>query len=146
MTTYSIADLTELVKGELDWPYVEAVAEDVAAALWEGAPMEACFQPGDGTRYDLVFVPLQGIAAAPPRVKDGETWSRTVAAGIDRDRGTALVAYLRHGAAGLDFRSGGFGGGYLAGLFGVTDGSGCALALLFNEVSARFVALAPRAA
>lgn len=63
----------------LDLDYIDGVAADLADSLFVGASAEACYQPGDGTRYSMIFVPLRSLQTARPRVKDGREWqSRAV--------------------------------------------------------------------
>lgn len=68
MSESELADAREYVEGRLDAPYVASTAAAVADALARRVPMEVCFQPGDGTRYDLVFTPVLALESAPPRV------------------------------------------------------------------------------
>lgn len=72
---------------ELDLEYVDAVAADLAAILAAGRVAEAAYQPGDGTCYRLVIVPLAALKAAQPRVKDGQVWQRHAVAGMKRRDG-----------------------------------------------------------
>lgn len=94
----------------LDLAYVRATGEDIAVAIREGYVIEAAFQPGDGTRYDLVVVPLgyDKIQFARPRVKEGREWETIALDGFNTARkdGTAiLVVWNEHGAYPFDLAS-----------------------------------------
>lgn len=82
-----VASLGFDVASELDLEYVDAVASDLARILAGGGVAEACYQPGDGTRYALVIVPLASLRAAQPRVKDGNVWERHAVSGMKRRDG-----------------------------------------------------------
>lgn len=71
-----------LVDPELDLMYVDRVALDIAAILECGDVAEAAYQPGDGTFYGIVLVPLRSLFAARPRVKDGRTWQQHAVSGM----------------------------------------------------------------
>lgn len=132
----NVREVFDFVKERLDEDYVRQTAGAVAAALrGQGEPIGVAFQPGDGTRYDLVFVPVQNLRHAPGRVKNGETWGAAPELGISREPGTALVSWPRHGAIGLDLRTGGFEPVYLLELFDTTLGSACTLAILFEAIA-----------
>jgi hypothetical protein len=129
-------EVATFVGARLDAAYVREVAKAVASALADGAPVEVAFQPGDGTRYDLVFVPVQALRTAPPRrTTSGVEWDDRAALGVSRHVGAAVVSWVGHGAHGLDLAVGGFVGEYLAALYGTTVGSGYALAHLLERVA-----------
>lgn len=136
---------TESTRARLDGPYVDKIANEVAVALWTGTPVEVNFQPGDGTRYQLVFLPLQNLKSASPRIApmgDGEpvSWGDRCSFGVHpRVPGKALVVYVDKGAVAFDFTSGGYVGAYLARLFDVTFGSGETLEILFEKIVETFV-------
>lgn len=130
--------LYAMVEAELDGEYVRDVALWVARSLRVGLPIGAAFQPGDGTRYDLVFLPVQGLQHAPGRVVRGEPWPAETDFGISREPGTAFVAWYRNGSSGFDFRSGGFEPIYLGEIFDTTAGSACTIAVLFNAIADAF--------
>ena len=67
---------------DLDLLYIDGVAADVAATLHDRECAEVCYQPGDGTRYGLVFVPLRSLVPARARVKDGQEWDRHSCGGM----------------------------------------------------------------
>jgi hypothetical protein len=134
----SVVETYQRVREELDLDYVEEVARAVAASLRRGEPLGVAFQPGDGTRYDLLFVPTQSLRHAAGRVVGGERWGAVTDFGISREPGTAFVAWYRSGGAGFDFRSGGFEPVYLNEVFSTTMGSACALAILFNATAEAF--------
>lgn len=67
---------------ELDLLYIDGVAADVAATLHDRECAEVCYQPGDGTRYGLVFVPLRSLVPARARVKNGQEWDRHSCGGM----------------------------------------------------------------
>lgn len=134
---------------DLDLDYIDGVAGDVAQALRMGATAEACYQPGDGTRYGLVFVPLRAMTTARGRVKDGVAWDVHAVSGVSQyddvaeeyryEEGAVLIAWAEHSAypLRLDGRGGdAVAGGYVAEHW--CDGnmvSGCSLALLFRTIS-----------
>lgn len=130
-------EVYDYVLGRLDMAYVRQTAEYVAAALrGRGEALGVAFQPGDGTRYDLAFVPIQYLRHAPGRIVRGELWPERTEFGISRVPGTAIVVYHQQGrAAGLDLRTGGFAPVYLAELYGTGQGSACTLAILFNTIA-----------
>lgn len=82
---------------EIDWPYVLAVASDVALTLREGSPAELAFQPGDGSRYALVFVPLWRLVPARPRIFEGKPWSKIAVDGVSPREGAALICQVEGG-------------------------------------------------
>lgn len=49
----------------LDPEHVLGVAVRVKACLNSGRAVEACYMPGDGTHYALMFAPLGGAVGAP---------------------------------------------------------------------------------
>lgn len=131
-----MTDIREYVAERLDQRYVRQVARDVAQAVRDGVPIEVCFQPGDGTRYDLLFVPVHELRAARGRAVEGQSdWDHRCAFGVSRHVGATVVAWTGHGAAGLDLACGGFVGEYLAELYGTTLGSGAALEMLLDAVA-----------
>lgn len=89
------ASLTEserdYVLARLDRDHIAELAEQVAVALATGSSIEACYMPGDGTYYALLFAPLNGdVAGAPGGGTNGQPPSRWW-------RGDLFVA---HGQAG----------------------------------------------
>lgn len=71
----------------LDYVYIDAVARYVANCLVDKVSVEACYQPGDGTCYNLVFVPLVGLATAPPRHSDTNVpWEQHAVKGVAAHR------------------------------------------------------------
>ena len=159
----------EYVESRLDAPYVAQTARWVADALHRRVPIEACFQPGDGTRYVIAFVPVISLESTPGRVAsmrctdcrgtggklnsipeetcpacqgsgrtEEQEWVRHCQFGVERALGRALVVWPEHGGVALDLSGGGFVGVYVAGLFNCTEGSGHALAHLFNLVGEAF--------
>lgn len=135
----------------LDHDYIDGAAGDIAQALRMGATAECCYQPGDGTRYGLVFVPLRAMTTARPREKDGVKWDALAVSGMARlnrnvdppeyeyDEGGVLIVWVEHSAYPLkmDGRGGDqVAGGYVeekwAGGNKVSAGS---LALLFRTIS-----------
>ena len=74
----------EYVDPELDLAYIAGAAQDSAAILSAGHTLEINYQPGDGTRYGLVIVPLAHMEYARPRVKDGIPWGRHAVSGVSR--------------------------------------------------------------
>lgn len=125
---------------DLDLAYVDQAAHDVADVLTRTVlSAEVCFQPGDGTRYPLVFVPVVALVAARPRVVDGREWATRAVEGLgDYDRNAFLVAWVE--GACYPLRLGGRHGmglaaSYVAEHWKTTMGSGATLALLFRAVA-----------
>lgn len=156
-----------LVDPQLDLGYIDGAAADVAAILHrDRRPAEVCYQPGDGTRYPLVFVPLTVLGTARPRVKRGEEWERHAVAGVARpdrtdpapaadfyDPHAYLVVWVDHAAYPLrlgdrgvlaasyvceHWKTGGRGADQL-------DSSAVSLALLFRAISHHLDRLADHA-
>jgi hypothetical protein len=135
----NVEEVYAYVEGRLDMGYVRDVARYVAASLrGQGQPIGVAFQPGDGTRYDLLFTPIQALRFAPARVVDGNDWGLEAEFGISREPGTAVVVWGRNGAAGFDFRTGGFEPVYLNEIFETTMGSACTITILFEAIAADF--------
>ncbi len=65
-----------LVDRGLDYDYIDGAAQAIATALRLGIPVEVNYQPGDGTRYKMVLVPLRGLVTAPERIVDGRPWGK----------------------------------------------------------------------
>lgn len=132
-------EIEDQVEQRLDMRYVKHVAASVARCLRDGAPIEVAFQPGDGTRYDLVFVPVQSLRVAPAmRTSSGSGtvgWDSRCALGVSRHVGAAVVAWIDHGVVGLDLSCGGFVAEALANLYRTTVPSGAALAILFEQIA-----------
>jgi hypothetical protein len=108
----------------LDRGYIGQTSRAIAQAIRDGVPIEVNFQPGDGSRYELVFVPIHDIRVAPPRVAriqgldDGpHQWDAHCSFGVSRVLGATLIAWKDHGATALDLSHGGWHPGYLSGLF-----------------------------
>lgn len=57
-------DDRQWVLGRLDRDHIVALAREIRARLVDGDAVEADYQPGDGTWYSLLFVPLQHRVAA----------------------------------------------------------------------------------
>lgn len=134
----------------LDYGYIDGVARYVAESLANGLTVEACFQPGDMTRYNLIFVPLVDLATAPPRVKNQEPWEQHAIPGIRRNRDTTdatsarryypdagtLVQWIDFGALVLDLSATpGYTSDYTAQKFNTTITSGCTLAILLRAIT-----------
>lgn len=87
----------ELLHPDLDFRYITQAASEIAATLAPGEPFagvaECCYQPGDGTRYPLVFVPLALLVPTRGRIADGREWERNACAGMfNRDDDAAALA------------------------------------------------------
>lgn len=89
-----------LVDAALDFDYIRETAAFVAAALADNRVCEANYQPGDGTRYPLVFVPLASVLSAPARIVNGRDWGTRAINGVAMDEvgrydhGWALVSLV----------------------------------------------------
>lgn len=77
----------EFLHPGLDLSYVDALGADLARILRNGDVAEAAYQPGDGTRYSLVIVPLSTFRAGQPRVYNGSVWERHAVSGMKRPGG-----------------------------------------------------------
>lgn len=145
-----------LVDPGLDFGYIDGVAADIAAILaHEPRPAEVCYQPGDDTRYPLVFVPLVTLINARPRVVDGVAWEQHAVSGManknrssDRVAGAEfyephgyLVVWVDHAAYPLRLGDRGvLASGYIAehwktGSSDRLDASAVSLAILFRAIS-----------
>jgi hypothetical protein len=90
--------IAEYVAQRLDAVYVNRVAQEVAASLKASRPIEAAFQPGDGTHYGLVFVPLVSLASARPRVWEHGVGDLHACRGMRYEPCATLVVWVEHGA------------------------------------------------
>lgn len=142
MQEIGIEKIEERVRGDLDAFYVATTGGAVGRALVDGRPVEANYQPGDGTRYGLVFVPLWNVETAPGRVApirglgpDPRVWDSRAVAGGAYEFGWTMVALDGGFAAGLNLAGVRiWHPGYLEGRWGRGPASSCALALLFDAV------------
>ena len=144
----------------LDFPYIVGLAEDIAGLLHDRSVAECVYQPGDGTRYPLVFVPLTVLQHGRGRTVGGRTWEHHAVSGMaapGRDRDDVpgyryydsagfLIAWIDHGVYPL--RLGGRGSKPLAHEYvmehwGAPTASAVSLALLFRAISTRLDKLAP---
>lgn len=122
----------------LDLDYISSTAKQIALAMDEDQVSEASYQPGDGTRYALVFVPLMAIKyRAPARVKDGRAWGDKAVDGLLYDHGCALVCWVDGPCYPLRLvdRSVDLAASYVAEHWKTTQVSGATLALLFRAVA-----------
>lgn len=127
---------------ELDYDYIVGVAADVARALRSGRPIEVAYQPGDWTRYGLVFTPLQTLLRARARVVDGKTWDSAAVSGMHGANGGYvengyLVAWVEHTAYPfrLGFRFGrDLAGSYVSEHLTKNETSGVSVAILFRAI------------
>lgn len=87
---------------DLDYDYIDGVAEDIARALRNSFSIDTAYQPGDGTFYGLAFTPLRTIVQARPRTKDGREWEilscRGVSDGNRYEPTAVLVSWVENGA------------------------------------------------
>lgn len=144
------------VDPELDFEYIDRVAEDTAVILSRmiRASAEICYQPGDGTRYPLVIMPLQNLYATNPRVVDGASWGRHAVSGIhNRDIGKAvnddldgedhygeegfLISWVEHSCypVRLRRRVPDLAADYVAEHWKTSTTSACSLAILFRAIA-----------
>lgn len=138
----------------LDFDYVDHVGADVASTLANDEVAEVAYQPGDGTYYGLVFVPLRLLRSARPRVKDGRAWERHAVrdmfaplAVVERRHGSAydpraydpngyLIVWVEHAAYPLQLGDRGtLAASYVAEHWNTSPVSACSLAILFRAVS-----------
>jgi len=127
------------VDPDLAFAYIAEVAKDTATILTGERPWgvaEIAYQPGDGTRYNLVIVPLTLMAYARPRVANGRIWERHAVSGIDYDGHGYLVCLvdghcypLRLGDRGVLAAS------YIAEHWKLPDVSAVSVALLLRAIS-----------
>lgn len=97
--TYPAED--EYLHRDLDLPYVDALALDLARILSAGQVAEASYEPGDMTRYRLVIVPLSALRAGQARVSPrGSVGNRHAVVGMKRsggdDGGNGAAFYADH--------------------------------------------------
>jgi hypothetical protein len=142
------------VHPQLDYDYIAQCAEDIAADLSDGCA-EVAYQPGDGTFYGLVFVPLMQLVPARPRVKDGVAWEARAIRGMfgysgqmayfenvvvpAYDRYGFLIAWVEHAAYPLALGPGtseGIAATYVAEHWNTTPVSATSLAILFRGIAA----------
>jgi hypothetical protein len=139
------------VHPDLDLDYIEGVGSDVAAALQADEIPEVAYQPGDGTFYGLVFVPLRLLVPARPRVKDGRTWESHAIRGmlahsfigpplainaLEYRRDGYLIVWNERSAYPLHLGDRGFlAASYVAEHWNTSSVSAHSLALLFRTVS-----------
>lgn len=82
---------------DLDWGYIDQAARQAASILDStaaGVVAEVNYQPGDGTRYALVIVPVLAMEPVSGRVVDGQSWSPWAVEGVDRDEHAFLVCHV----------------------------------------------------
>lgn len=135
---------------EIDLRYIDEAANDIAAIIAHHGVAEIAYQPGDGTFYGLVFVPLQLLEYARPRVKDGFPWDRHAVRGMKRAGAKAadgggeyygrdgfLISYLDHASYPLRLRRDGevISADYVAEHWNAKGASAVSLALLFRAVA-----------
>lgn len=131
---------------EVDFDYIRSSGREVAAALAHGRAIEIAYQPGDGTRYPLVFTPLWTVETASPREVDGVRWDSRACPGVTDGEaypyGSVLVTRVERGASypmRLHPRGGPFEGlaaSYVAEHLDARGASAVSLTLLFREVAA----------
>lgn len=145
----------EYLDGDLDYAYVDALAADMADLL-QTSVAECCYQPGDGTRYPLVIVPLFMLRHGRPRVVEGTEWERHAVSGIShpdidvknyRQAQTRvgadyyhpngyLISWVEHACYPLRLGDRGIlTGDYVGDHWGTSISSGVALAILFRAIS-----------
>lgn len=71
-----------LVDPHLDFPYIAGLASDIAALLHTRSVAECAYQPGDGTSYRLVFVPLVVLQHGRGHEYRGRTYDHHAVAGM----------------------------------------------------------------
>lgn len=139
-------EVRDFVMARLDLDYTRAVAAEVAASVRDGDPIGVNWQPGDGTRYSLMIVPLpERLRLALGRTfPDGKQWEAEPLFGRQNLDGSirphqAVVSLIGAGGTGgahaLDLSSGGFVGPYVSELYDVGAGSGAALAILLDLIA-----------
>lgn len=118
---------------DLNFGYIDQTAHDVALVLDRTVlSAEVDYQPGDGTRYPLVFVPLAAMTPA-----NDDHGGRAIK-GVKYDRGMFLVCWVEHPCYPL--RLAGRGGSdiaadYVSEKWKTSSGSAVSLALLFRGVA-----------
>lgn len=133
------------VHPDLDLEYIEGAGADIASILLDdGACAEIAYQPGDGTFYGLVFVPLRSLVPARPRVKDGRVWEQRAARGMFDDavghkqynQQGYLVAWVENAVYPIHLGDRGvIAANYVAEHWNTSPCSAHSLALLFRTVS-----------
>lgn len=136
------------VHPDLDLDYIDGLAADLASIL-QTEVAEAVYQPGDGTRYPLVIVPLAIVRAGRPRVKNGVAWERHAASGMvgmdAREReaedgsgyygeGGYLVSWVERTCYQTRLQNRDLAAVYVAEHWGCSLVSACSLAILLRAV------------
>jgi hypothetical protein len=131
---------------QLNMPYVRGAGAAVADVLRKGRVCEFAYQPGDMTRYKLVFaeVGISPIMDTPPieyeRRPGAADVLNPVGAGVfsphEQENGYVLVSWLEHGAYPFQLqRAVIHHAGYVSGKFNHCPyASGVALAALFQAI------------
>ena len=95
----------EYVHPDLDYDYVWSVAGKMARSIRAGHPVECAYQPGDGTRYGIVIVPLDLLkrvqasgGGTAGSVRLASLIMEPAFSGWDYD-GAHLVVIAEHGSA-----------------------------------------------
>lgn len=144
----------EHVDPDLDFLYIDGLAQDLAGLLAAKAVAECVYQPGDGTRYPLVFVPLLALRHGRGLELEGREWEHHAVGGMKANSAEAvpddapgsrwydpagyLICWVDH--ADYPLRLGGRGhkslaGDYVGDKWKTTAVSAVSLALLFRAIS-----------
>jgi hypothetical protein len=115
----------EYVVNRLDRDHVVQVAAGVLRELGNGRAVEACYQPGDGTSYALMFVPMGAVVGGNGGGTAGYAPSRWF-------NGGTLIVYGQRGSA-FDAYSG-CDAEYVASELTDNPASALAIAVLLREV------------
>ncbi len=99
MSCLSVQD-RQYVIDRLDQDHIDLIAKAVRFVLSCNGAAEACYQPGDGTWYSLVFAPLELVGAAGGGTAGSEP-SHYRGAGVlvllQQDGDSFVVSPERHG-------------------------------------------------
>lgn len=90
MITPLTTEEREYVLGRLDRAHIDELASEITDVLVTGSAVEACYMPGDGTWYALLFAPLDWLVGAAGGGTKGYPPSRWW-------RGQVFVAYGQRG-------------------------------------------------
>jgi hypothetical protein len=136
---YEVEQQQGWVHDELDLGYIDQAARDIAESLARDVPAEVAYQPGDGTFYGLVIVPLRILETARPRVVNGVEWDRHACRGMgaEYERTGYLVAHVDHRsyAIRLGGRMGDIASSYIAEHWDLPLVSACSVAILLRAVN-----------
>lgn len=87
---------------ELALDYIDAVAAETAGILARGEAAEIMLQPGDGTAYGIVIVPLRILNRVQPRIAESGLVCNSAAMGGMLSSSRVHQLGAKHGIEGLN--------------------------------------------